>query len=164
MGVESFAGDAGFYHHREVFGIQLQDSVHTGQVDTDATLAGGIQRMAALGLPPGGPQLVASLPAGWLVRGAARGGGGRRPWDKCDGRARPAEASRSAYLHRADSTLQPGACAEGDDGHALAIAQGCQPADLLRILGPHHGVRRLAPASRPSAVWVCGTFRSCSCV
>lgn len=64
---------------------------------------------------------MASLPAGWLVRGAARGGGGRRPWDKCDGRARPAEASRSAYLHRADSTLQPGACAEGDDGHALAI-------------------------------------------
>lgn len=51
-------------YHREVFGIQLQDSVHTGQVDTDATLAGGMQRMAALGLPPGGPQLMANLPAG----------------------------------------------------------------------------------------------------
>lgn len=164
MGVESFAGDAGFHHHREVFGIQLQDSVHTGQVDTNATLAGGIQRIADLGLPPGGPQLVApsrrtGAPA-WQVRGAAR-----RSCDMCDRRTWPAEeAARHAYLDRADSTLQAGACAEGDDGNALAVAQGCQLADLLHVLGPHHGVRRLAPATRPSECRVCAPLRSCSCL
>lgn len=44
VGVECFAGDAGFHHHREVFRIQLQDSVHMCQVDTDTTLAGGVPR------------------------------------------------------------------------------------------------------------------------
>lgn len=77
-------------------------------------------RMAALGLPPGGPQLVASLPAGWLVRGCAWWRR-PRPWDKCDaGEPRPAEASRSAYLHR---RLHPPArclCPKETDGHALA--------------------------------------------
>lgn len=62
VGVEGFAGDAGLHHHREVFRIQLQDSVHVGQVDTDAALAEGVQAVTDLHLSPG-PQLEADLPA-----------------------------------------------------------------------------------------------------
>lgn len=44
VSVECFAGDARFHHHREVFWIQLQNSVHMCQIDADTTLAGGVPR------------------------------------------------------------------------------------------------------------------------
>lgn len=65
------------------------------------------------------------------------------------------EAGRGAtrYLHSADATLKPGAGAEWDNGHTLAVAQGCQPADLLHVLGPHHSIGRFAPRTRPSVIY-----------
>lgn len=89
--------------------------------------------------------------------------GGRRPKELCAaGEAATGvprwgtspEAGRGAtlYLHSADATLKPGAGAEWDNGHTLAVAQGCQPADLLHVLGPHHSIGRFAPRTRPSVI------------
>lgn len=41
VGIEGFSGDARLHHHREIFCIQLHDSVHMGQIDAHATLVGG---------------------------------------------------------------------------------------------------------------------------
>lgn len=65
--------------------------------------------------------------------------------DQCD----KTDLGHPLYLQGAHSPLQAGASAKWDDGHAFAVAQGCQPADLVHILGPHHSIRRMAPGSRP---------------
>lgn len=55
------------------------------------------------------------------------------------------------YLDSTDSPLNTGASAKRDDGDTLVVAQGCQAADLVRILRPHHNIGRLAPRSRQAS-------------
>lgn len=58
------------------------------------------------------------------------------------------------YLHSTDSPFNTSAGAKWDDGNTLVVAQGCQSADLVHILRPHHSIRRLAPGSRQaSELW-----------
>lgn len=44
VGIESFPSDTRLHHHREVFCIQLHDSVHMGQVDAYTTLVARVPR------------------------------------------------------------------------------------------------------------------------
>lgn len=55
------------------------------------------------------------------------------------------------YLYSTDSPLNTGASAKRDDGNTLVVTQGCQAADLVHILRPHHNIGRLAPRSRQAS-------------
>lgn len=58
------------------------------------------------------------------------------------------QVNAHSTLYSTDSPLNTGASAKRDDGNTLVVAQGCQAADLVHILRPHHNIGRLAPMHR----------------